>query len=111
MRGRYPPLPLQVPVDAAACPTHAEDVKPAASVSLYDRLGGKANVEAAVEIFYLRIMADEALAPFFEGVHMARQKQHQVGGWLGPAASGAFILRHSDTWLGGCTARLGFRVC
>lgn len=33
--------------------------------SLYERLGGAAAVNAAVDLFYKKIMADGALSPFF----------------------------------------------
>ena len=46
--------------------------------SLYERIGGAAAVEAAVEIFYKKILADFTLWPFFEGVDMKRMVQHQV---------------------------------
>jgi truncated hemoglobin YjbI len=32
-----------------------------------------------VDLFYDRVLNDPALAPFFEGVHMAKLKNHQVG--------------------------------
>ena len=35
--------------------------------SLYERLGGKPAVEAAVGVFYERIMSDKGLIPFFKG--------------------------------------------
>ncbi len=41
--------------------------------SLFERLGGDAAVEAAVDIFYAKVMGDETLKPFFEGVDMDRQ--------------------------------------
>ncbi|EFJ52678.1 hypothetical protein VOLCADRAFT_102653 [Volvox carteri f. nagariensis] len=46
--------------------------------TLYERLGGSAAVEAAVEIFYNRIIADPELAPFFEGVDMKKQRRKQI---------------------------------
>ena len=47
------------------------------SEALYDRLGGEPAVSAAVDLFYEKILADEALAPFFDGVDMARQAAKQ----------------------------------
>jgi hemoglobin len=46
-------------------------------VSLYEQLGGAAAVDAAVDIFYRKVLADEHLRPFFEGVDMKRQTAHQ----------------------------------
>lgn len=45
---------------------------------LYDRLGGSAAVEAAVKIFYDKVLADPDLKPFFDGIDMARQGRHQI---------------------------------
>lgn len=41
--------------------------------SLYETLGGEAAVNAAVEIFYRKVMADKRISRFFEGVDMERQ--------------------------------------
>ena len=46
--------------------------------SLYDRLGGAPAVEAAVNIFYKKILADSQLKPFFSNVDMKKQAQHQI---------------------------------
>jgi len=45
--------------------------------SLYERIGGEAAVNAAVDLFYDKLLADPLLIPFFEGVDMARQRAHQ----------------------------------
>lgn len=45
--------------------------------SLYERLGGAPAVEAAVDIFYTKVLADERLKHFFVNTDMARQRQHQ----------------------------------
>ncbi len=45
--------------------------------SLYERLGGKPAVSAAVDLFYEKVMADETLRPFFDDVEMERQKGKQ----------------------------------
>jgi hemoglobin len=47
------------------------------SPALYDRLGGEEAILAAVEQFYVRVLADPMLAPFFKGVEMSRLKRHQ----------------------------------
>lgn len=63
-----------------ATETTAAAAAPAAKkTSLFDKLGGPEAVRAAVDVFYGKIMADEALVPFFEGVNMAKQKMKQVG--------------------------------
>lgn len=46
--------------------------------SLFDRIGGEAAIEAAVVGFYERVMADETLAPFFDGFDMNAQIKKQI---------------------------------
>jgi len=46
--------------------------------TLYAAIGGGAAVKAAVQEFYQRVLADEELKPFFEGVEMSRLMRHQV---------------------------------
>ena len=46
--------------------------------SVYDQLGGEVAINAAVERFYDRVLADPALAPFFTGIPMSRLKSHQA---------------------------------
>jgi len=46
----------------------AEEV--AAERSLFDRIGGQAAVDAAVGIFYSKVLADELLAPFFKNTDL-----------------------------------------
>jgi len=45
--------------------------------SLYERIGGEAAVNAAVDLFYEKVLADPLLIPFFEGTDMVRQRGHQ----------------------------------
>jgi len=49
----------------------------AESLSLYERLGGAAAVEAAVDVFYEKVVADPLLKHFFDGMDMQRQRQMQ----------------------------------
>jgi hemoglobin len=46
--------------------------------SLFERLGGEAAIEAAVVGFYERVMSDETLAPFFDGLDMGAQIKKQI---------------------------------
>ena len=41
--------------------------------SLYEQLGGQPAVEAAVDIFYRKVLSDDRISHFFEGVDMDRQ--------------------------------------
>ena len=45
--------------------------------TLYEKIGGEAAVDAAVELFYKKVLADERIKHFFEGVDMKRQAGHQ----------------------------------
>jgi len=47
------------------------------SQSLFERLGGEAAVDAAVDIFYRKVLSDNRIAHFFEGVDMATQAAKQ----------------------------------
>jgi hemoglobin len=45
--------------------------------SLYDQLGGEPAVNAAVDIFYRKMLADDRVSRFFEGVDMDNQAAKQ----------------------------------
>lgn len=47
--------------------------------SLYDELGGAAAVDAAVDIFYRKVLGDDRIARFFEDVDMEKQAAKQKG--------------------------------
>ena len=47
-------------------------------MSLYDSLGQQAGITTAVDQFYVRVLDDPSLAPYFEGADVAKVKQHQV---------------------------------
>lgn len=47
--------------------------------SLYDQLGGEAAIDAAVDKFYEKVLADERIKHFFEGVDMEKQHRMQKG--------------------------------
>jgi hemoglobin len=46
--------------------------------TIYDRIGGQEAIEAVVEDFYVRVLADERLSGFFTGTNMNRLKGKQV---------------------------------
>ncbi|MCV7159609.1 group I truncated hemoglobin [Mycolicibacterium brisbanense] len=46
--------------------------------SIYDQIGGGEALEAVVDDFYVRVLADDQLAGFFTGTNMARLKGKQV---------------------------------
>ena len=47
------------------------------SDSLFNRLGGEGAVDAAVDIFYRKVLADDRINEFFDGVDMDRQAAKQ----------------------------------
>lgn len=47
------------------------------TLTLFDQLGGAAAVEAAVDNFYRRVLSDDRVSRFFEGVDMDRQRAKQ----------------------------------
>lgn len=47
------------------------------SESLYDKIGGEAAVNAAVDIFYRKVLADDRINQFFESVDMDKQAAKQ----------------------------------
>ena len=46
-------------------------------MSIYDEIGGADAVNAAVDIFYDKVLADPTLKPFFESVEMDGQSRKQ----------------------------------
>lgn len=47
------------------------------SESLFERLGGEAAVDAAVDIFYRKVLADDSISHFFDDTDMDEQRQKQ----------------------------------
>lgn len=45
--------------------------------SIYHRLGGKAAIDAAVESFYVKVLADDRIKDFFENINMGKQRRKQ----------------------------------
>lgn len=46
--------------------------------TLFEKIGGEPAVEMAVDKFYLRVIEDERIKHFFEGIDMNKQREHQV---------------------------------
>lgn len=46
--------------------------------TLYEKLGGREAVEAVVDRFYERVLADDRLAGFFDDTDMDALRQHQT---------------------------------
>ncbi|CAM2824854.1 group 1 truncated hemoglobin [Mycobacterium intermedium] len=47
-------------------------------LSIYDKIGGYESIEAVVDDFYDRVLADDQLSGFFTGTNMSRLKGKQV---------------------------------
>lgn len=45
--------------------------------NLYERLGGAAAVDAAVDIFYRKVLLDDRISEYFDGIDMDVQAQKQ----------------------------------
>ena len=45
--------------------------------TLYNRLGGEVAVEAAVDIFYRKVLSDPSISGFFDAVDMDEQRNKQ----------------------------------
>lgn len=57
------------------------------SESLYREIGGRDAVEVVVEDFYDRVLADDRLRPYFEGMDVTELRAHQVQ-FIGAVAGG-----------------------
>jgi hemoglobin len=71
--------------------------------SIYEQLGGKAAVEAAVDDFYRRVLGDETLSPYFAGIDLDRLRRHQrafltavLGGAEGQYSGRSMSVAHAD---------------
>jgi hemoglobin len=45
---------------------------------LFDLIGGRSTIEAAIELFYDKVSHDDGLSPFFERVDMANLRSRQA---------------------------------
>ncbi len=63
--------------DVLAGYTEEEKAAMSKDKSLYERIGGEAAVDAAVDVFYRKVLADERINRFFEGVDMDKQRAKQ----------------------------------
>ena len=54
-----------------------DPVKAGDSNSIYHRLGGQPAIDAAVELFYTKVLADKTVNHYFADINMARQRARQ----------------------------------
>ncbi|MBC7304342.1 MAG: group 1 truncated hemoglobin [Nocardia sp.] len=59
-------------------PAASGNPEPSKASSIYERVGGHEAIRTVVEELYARVLADEALSPFFTGTNMTRMKGLQV---------------------------------
>ena len=64
-------------------------------MSIHDSIGGARAVNAAVDDFYARILADQRLAPFFTGTDQHRLKAHQRA-FIAAAIGGPVVFGGRD---------------
>ncbi|MGA8862950.1 MAG: group 1 truncated hemoglobin [Gallionella sp.] len=64
-------------------------------MSLYEQLGGEGAVNAAVDIFYRKVLKDDRIKRFFEGVDMEKQAAKQKA-FLTMAFGGPNKYTHKD---------------
>lgn len=74
-------------------------------MSIYADIGGRDAVAAAVDIFYGLVLADDLLAPYFEGRDMARQQAH-MRAFLAAALGGPDVYAGRDM----AAAHAGLRI-
>lgn len=74
---------------ATSAPAEPEEV------SLYDAIGGRASLVAAVDVFYRRVLADPELSPFFPAGVGERHRAY-LGTFLGQALGGPRRYRGPD---------------
>jgi len=74
-------------------------------MSLYDQVGGNTGVKAAVTVFYNRVLADETLAHWFEGIDISRLRAHQRA-FLAAALGGPELFAGRDI----ATAHAGMEI-
>ncbi len=74
--GKKPAIAPGAVIKAEPEPAPPEPVVEAAP-SLYEQLGGEAAVDAAVDIFYRKVLSDERISHFFEGLDMEKQAAKQ----------------------------------
>ena len=73
------------------------------SDSLYEKIGGEAAVDAAVDIFYRKVLADDRISKFFEGIDMdkqaAKQKSFLTMAFGGPNSYSGMDMREGHAHL------------
>lgn len=64
-------------------------------MTLYEEIGGQAVLKTAVTVFYDRVLADDLLAHWFEGIDLSRLRAHQRA-FLAAALDGPGLFAGRD---------------
>lgn len=72
------PLVVIATITALSIAVYIYSNKPVKKATLYERLGGYSAIKAVVDAFYVKILADPSLAPFFSKSNMPKQAEKQV---------------------------------
>jgi hypothetical protein len=70
-----PPTPFRFRLSLRRSRTYViqERIFPMSEKTIYEQIGGAPAVEAAVNLFYQKVLADQRIAHFFNDVNMPRQ--------------------------------------
>ncbi len=78
-------------------------MNPIAEKSLFEKIGGMAAVDAAVDIFYTKVLADTSISHFFRWTHMksqnAMQKDFLAYAFGAPLSYSGKTMRHAHAHL------------
>jgi hemoglobin len=78
-------------------------MNPASGPSLYEQLGGEAAVDAAVDVFYRKVLSDDRVSSFFDDIDMdqqiAKQKAFLTMVFGGPVAYSGKDMRNGHARL------------
>ncbi|MGB8274135.1 MAG: chemotaxis protein CheW [Alphaproteobacteria bacterium] len=72
-----PKAEAQAAPEPEAAPAQTAAEVPAAPATLFERIGGTAAVNAAVDLFYRKVLADDRISHFFDSVDMDAQRGKQ----------------------------------
>jgi hemoglobin len=64
-------------------------------MTIYEQVGGHGVIKSAVSVFYDRVVGDEALAHWFEGIDLSRLRAHQRA-FLSAALDGPQLFTGKD---------------
>jgi hemoglobin len=69
---------IELPADATNPAAQAAPTPTPRTMKIYDKLGGKEAIQAAVDIFYAKILADDSINGFFKNTDMKQQRSKQM---------------------------------